>query len=115
LICAHVGNRCALIHAHKRNGFQFPDFPSTSGSLPMTFARGRHSARYRYLEISMYTERLLLRLCPELATALKQNRALTGVSASEYVRRAIRLALFADRQAANRDAAKREPVQVEAR
>jgi predicted HicB family RNase H-like nuclease len=59
----------------------------------------------------MYSKTLLLRICPELHAALKQNRAMTGISVSEFVRRAILLALYADRQAANCDADKREPAQ----
>lgn len=59
----------------------------------------------------MYTKAIVLRICPELHEALKQNRELTGVSVSEFIRRAVRLALFADTQAANRNADKREPAQ----
>ena len=60
----------------------------------------------------MYSKPIVLRICPELHAALKQNRAVTGVSVSEFCRRAIRLALFADAQSANRNADKREPAQI---
>ena len=54
---------------------------------------------------------LLVRLPTDLHEQLRQNRQRTGTSAAEYIRRAVRLALFADDQSANRNAAKREPVQ----
>jgi Arc/MetJ-type ribon-helix-helix transcriptional regulator len=44
---------------------------------------------------------LLVRLPEELYAQLKQNRQLTGTSAAEYIRRAVRLALFADSLSAN--------------
>jgi Arc/MetJ-type ribon-helix-helix transcriptional regulator len=47
---------------------------------------------------------LIVRLPEELHDALKHNRQFTGTSAAEFVRRAIRLALFSDAEAANRTA-----------
>jgi Arc/MetJ-type ribon-helix-helix transcriptional regulator len=47
---------------------------------------------------------LIVRLPEELHDALKQNRQFTGTSAAEFIRRAIRLALFGDVEAANRTA-----------
>jgi Arc/MetJ-type ribon-helix-helix transcriptional regulator len=47
---------------------------------------------------------LIVRLPEELHEALKHNRQFTGTSAAEFVRRAIRLALFGDVEAANRTA-----------
>lgn len=54
---------------------------------------------------------ITLRLTEEMHAALAENRRMTGVTASEFCRRAISLALFADAQAANRNADKREPAQ----
>jgi len=45
---------------------------------------------------------LIVRLPDDLHEALKQNREATSTSAAEFIRRAIRLALFADAEAANR-------------
>ncbi len=44
---------------------------------------------------------LLVRLPNDLHAALKQNRAFTNTNMAEYIRRAIRLALFADGITAN--------------
>jgi Arc/MetJ-type ribon-helix-helix transcriptional regulator len=44
---------------------------------------------------------LLVRLPEDLYDQLKQNRQLNKTSAAEYIRRAIRLALFADGITAN--------------
>lgn len=54
---------------------------------------------------------LLVRLPEDLYDQLKQNRQMTRTNMAEYVRRAVRLALFADAQAVNRNADKREPAQ----
>jgi Arc/MetJ-type ribon-helix-helix transcriptional regulator len=43
---------------------------------------------------------LLVRLPNDLHAQLSKNRRQTGTSAAEYIRRAVRLALFADDQAA---------------
>jgi len=53
---------------------------------------------------------LLVRMPDELFAQLKHNRQMTGTNMAEYIRRAVRLALFGDAQSANRDADKREPV-----
>ncbi len=45
---------------------------------------------------------LIVRLPDDLHDALKQNRQVTRTSAAEFIRRAIRLALFADIEAAER-------------
>jgi hypothetical protein len=47
---------------------------------------------------------IVLRLTQELFDQLKANRQMTGVTASEYCRRAINLALFADAESAKRTA-----------
>jgi hypothetical protein len=54
---------------------------------------------------------IVLRLTQEMFIRLTENRRMTGVPVSEYIRRAINLTLFADCQSANRNADKREPVQ----
>ena len=54
---------------------------------------------------------LLVRLPDDLHDKLMQNRAMTRTNASEFIRRAVRLALFADQQAANRNADRREQPQ----
>ena len=46
----------------------------------------------------MKTSRVCVNLEPEEAAALKERAAVTGVPQSEQIRRAIRLALFADEQ-----------------
>jgi len=47
-------------------------------------------------------KRIVVNIEPELAAALRDKRAETGVPTTEYIRRAIRLALFGDAQAAPR-------------
>lgn len=47
---------------------------------------------------------IVLRLTQEMFDLLKANREMTGVTASEFCRRAINLALFADTETANRTA-----------
>jgi hypothetical protein len=54
---------------------------------------------------------IVLRLTQEMFVRLAENRRMTGISVSEYCRRAVNLALFADAQAANRNADKSEPAQ----
>ena len=44
---------------------------------------------------------LLVRLPDDLHAELKQNRAFTSTSMAEYIRRAVRLSLFADGVTAN--------------
>jgi len=46
----------------------------------------------------------IVRLPDDLVDALKQNRQLTGTSSAEFIRRAVRLALFADAESAKRSA-----------
>jgi hypothetical protein len=47
-------------------------------------------------------KRIVVNIEPELALALRDKRAETGVPTTEYIRRAIRLALFGDAQAARK-------------
>jgi hypothetical protein len=47
---------------------------------------------------------IVLRLTHETFDQLKANRQMTGVTASEFCRRAINLALFADAESAKRTA-----------
>jgi hypothetical protein len=47
---------------------------------------------------------IVLRLTPDMFEQLKVNRQMTGVNTSEFCRRAINLALFADAEAAQRTA-----------
>jgi len=46
----------------------------------------------------------IVRLPDDLVDALKQNRQLTDTSSAEFIRRAVRLALFADAESAKRSA-----------
>jgi Ribbon-helix-helix protein, copG family len=66
---------------------------------------------YTDMQTAKHDRSLLLRLTPEMFHQLTDNRRMTGVPVSEFIRRAINLALFADLQAANQDAASREPAQ----
>jgi hypothetical protein len=47
---------------------------------------------------------IVLRLTQEMFDQLKANRQMTGVTTSEFCRRAINLALYADIETANRTA-----------
>ena len=49
---------------------------------------------------------VVLRLTQEMFEQLTENRRMAGVPVSEFIRRAISLAMFADNQAANRNAEK---------
>jgi hypothetical protein len=64
------------------------------------------------MQTAKHDRSILLRLTSEMLAQLIENRRVTGCNVSEFIRRAINLALFADQQSANRNAAKREPVTV---
>ena len=55
---------------------------------------------------SKHDRSIVLRLTQEMFVQLTENRRMTGVPVSEFIRRAISLAMFADNQAANRNAEK---------
>lgn len=60
----------------------------------------------------LHSRAFTLRISQDMYEKLVQNRRDTGVPVSEFCRRAILLALYADRQSAGCDKAKREPAQV---
>jgi Arc/MetJ-type ribon-helix-helix transcriptional regulator len=64
------------------------------------------------MQTAKHDRSILLRLTSEMLAQLIENRRMTGCNVSEFIRRAVNLALFADKQSANQNAAKREPAQT---
>jgi hypothetical protein len=73
----------------------FGEFRPTSADIP------RYPSQLGWhCEVPMKKERVVvLRVTQEMFDELREQRVLTGCNTNEYIRRAIRMALFADKQA----------------